>query len=78
MIKKLKQSINEIKLLRNILPICSICKNIRNDEGYYEQIESYFYKNTGVDFSHTICPKCMKEHYPEEYDQNIFEEKEED
>ncbi len=76
LIKKLKQSLKEIKLLRNILPICSICKNIRNDEGYYEQIESYFHKNSGVDFSHTICPKCMKEHYPEEYAQIDFEKKE--
>lgn len=78
LIVKLKQSLNEIKLLRNILPICSICKNIRNDEGYYEQIESYLHKYSGVDFSHTICPECMKAHYPEEYAQIIMEEKEKD
>lgn len=78
LIVKLKHSLNEIRLLRNILPICSICKNIRNDEGYYEQIESYLHKNSGVDFSHTICPECMKEHYPEEYAQIVLEEKEKD
>lgn len=77
LIEKLTGSLNEIKLLRNILPICSICKNIRNDEGYYEQIENYFHKNSGVDFSHTICPQCMKKHYPLEYDQ-IFHEKKDD
>jgi PAS domain-containing protein len=64
----------EIKLLRGILPICSICKNIRNDEGYYEQIESYFHKYSGVNFSHTICPHCMQEHYPKEYE-SIIEKK---
>jgi len=62
-----KEAAEEIKTLRGILPICSICKNIRNDEGYYEQIEGYIHKHTGVDFSHTICHPCMKEHYPEEY-----------
>ena len=65
--RKLEQSLQEIKTLRGILPICSFCKNIRNDEGYYEQIEAYIHKHSGVDFSHTICPECMKKHYPEEY-----------
>lgn len=67
LIGKLQKSLEEIQTLRGILPICSFCKKIRNDEGYYEQIESYFHKHTGVDFSHTFCPTCMKEHYPEEY-----------
>lgn len=53
---ELQNSLDEIKNLRGILPICSFCKNIRNDEGYYEQIEGYFHKHSGVDFSHTICP----------------------
>lgn len=67
LIKKLEKSITEIKTLQGILPICSFCKNIRNDEGYYEQIEGYIHKHSGVDFSHTICPTCAKEHYPKEY-----------
>lgn len=62
---ELQKAIAEVKVLRGILPICSICKNIRNDEGYYEQIENYIHKHSGVDFSHTICPNCMKKHYPE-------------
>lgn len=74
--KKLTAALAEIKTLRGILPICSYCKNIRNDEGYYEQIEAYIHKHSGVDFSHTICPKCMKEHYPEVYD-SIIDKKEE-
>lgn len=66
-VTELQQTLAEVKVLRGILPICSICKNIRNDEGYYEQIEGYLHKHSGVDFSHTICPTCMKVHYPEEY-----------
>lgn len=65
LIKELQQALSEIQDLRKILPICSFCKNIRNDQGYYEQIEGYFHKHTGVDFSHTICPTCAKKHYPE-------------
>ncbi|MBI9086039.1 MAG: hypothetical protein JEZ11_20740 [Desulfobacterales bacterium] len=68
LINELKKVLKEIKTLRGILPVCSFCKKIRNDKGYFEQIESYIHKHTGVDFSHTICVQCMKEHYPEEYE----------
>jgi len=74
LISQLENSLSEVKTLQGILPICSICKNIRNDEGYYEKIEAYFHKHTGVDFSHTICQSCMKKHYPEEYE-SIMEDK---
>lgn len=67
LISELRETLREIKVLRGILPICSICKNIRNDEGYYEQIESYIHKHSEVDFSHTICPKCFEKHYPEQF-----------
>lgn len=70
---KLQKSLDEIKVLRGILPICSFCKNIRNDNGYYEQIDEYIHKHSGVDFSHTICPPCMKKHYPEEYEAIVLE-----
>ncbi|MCB2181937.1 MAG: hypothetical protein KQH63_07920 [Desulfobulbaceae bacterium] len=66
--KELQNRLDEIRTLRDILPICSFCKNIRNDDGYYEQLEAYFHKHSGMDFSHTICPECMKKHYPEEYE----------
>ena len=65
--EKLQKAIDEIDVLRGILPICSFCKNVRNDEGYYEKIEGYVSKHSSVDFSHTVYPTCMKEHYPEEY-----------
>lgn len=66
-IDELQEALSEIHNLRGILPICSYCKSIRNDEGYYEQIEAYIHKHSDVDFSHTVCPACMKEHYPVEY-----------
>ncbi|MCI5121766.1 MAG: sensor with HAMP domain protein, partial [Candidatus Electrothrix sp. AUS4] len=65
LIEQLQKALSEIRVLQGILPICAFCKNIRNDKGYYEQIESYIHKHSGVDFSHTICPDCMKKHYPE-------------
>lgn len=65
LIGELQLAANEIKTLRGILPICSYCKNVRNDDGYYEQIEEYVYKRSDVDFSHTVCPECMRKHYPE-------------
>jgi PAS domain S-box-containing protein len=75
LIVKLQQSLKEINTLRGILPICAHCKNIRNDEGYYEQIEGYIHKHSGVDFSHTICPACLQKHYPEEYESMLLKKK---
>jgi len=50
-----------------MLPICSYCKKIRNDEGYWQQIETYIQDHSTAEFSHSICNDCMKEHYPEIY-----------
>jgi PAS domain S-box-containing protein len=54
----------EIETLRGILPICSSCKKIRDDKGYWEQVDIYIHDRTGVDFSHSICPACFKKLYP--------------
>lgn len=62
-IKRLQQSLEEIKTLRGILPICANCKNIRNDEGYYVRIESYIQKHSEAVFSHGLCPECSDELY---------------
>ncbi|MCI5138339.1 MAG: PAS domain S-box protein [Candidatus Electrothrix sp. AR1] len=74
-LSKQKEAEEEIRTLRDIIPICSLCKNIRNDQGYYEQIEAYIHRYSGVDFSHTICPQCMEKHYPEEYKKIIVKKK---
>jgi PAS domain S-box-containing protein len=60
-------NITEIQTLRGIVPICSFCKKIRNDEGYYEAVESYVSRHSDADFSHTFCPECGEKHYPEVY-----------
>lgn len=61
-----KEDVNE---LRNLIPICSNCKSIRDDEGYYQTIEEYFTKHTDIELSHTVCDKCVRELYPEYADE---------
>jgi hypothetical protein len=55
----------EVKALRGLLPICSYCKKIRDDKGYWKQIEVYIAANSQADFSHGLCPECGIEHYPD-------------
>ncbi len=62
---QLQKALVEIKTLRGILPLCSFCKKIRDDKGYWEQVDVYIYKYSEADISHSICPDCAKEHYPE-------------
>ena len=54
----------ELKVLRGLLPICAHCKKIRDDQGYWRQIESYIRQHTEADFSHGICPQCAESIYP--------------
>jgi len=61
----LQDALKEIKILKGILPICSHCKKIRDDTGYWNQIESYISKHSGADFSHGICPECADKLYAE-------------
>jgi len=56
----LEKSLNEIKVLRGLLPICSYCKKIRDDNGYWSNIEAYISSRSEVEFSHGICPECAK------------------
>jgi Four helix bundle sensory module for signal transduction len=64
---KLKKALDEIKTLRGIIQICSHCKQIRDDKGLWKQIEEYIHAHSEAEFSHSICPECMKRNYPEEY-----------
>lgn len=63
-INNLKNALDEIKVLKGILPICMHCKKIRDDSGYWNQLETYIREHSGADFSHGICPDCLDEHYP--------------
>ena len=55
----------EIKTLSGLLPICASCKKIRDDKGYWNQIEAYIRDRSEAEFSHSICPKCAKRLYPD-------------
>lgn len=57
--------LNEIKVLRGMLPICSYCKKIRDDKGYWNRIETYISEHADVQFSHGMCPDCEKKAYEE-------------
>ncbi len=66
LIDELKKALEEIKTLKGILPICMHCKKIRDDQGYWSQIEKYISENSAAQFSHGICPDCLKKHYADE------------
>lgn len=63
--QELERTINEVKILQGLLPICASCKKIRDDKGYWSQIEEYIAKRSEVQFSHGICPECAKKLYPD-------------
>ena len=64
-IGELRKALDHIRTLQGILPICSFCKKIRDDQGYWRQVEVYVRDHSDADFSHGICPDCMKTHYPD-------------
>lgn len=65
LIVELKDALERVKTLSGLLPICSHCKKVRDDEGYWHEVESYISNHSGAVFSHGICPDCMAELYPE-------------
>ena len=64
----LEKALAEVKTLQGILPICSFCKKIRDDSGYWNQVEVYVRDRSDADFSHSICPDCARKHYADLYD----------
>jgi PAS domain S-box-containing protein len=65
LIVKLQEALAEVKKLSGILPICSSCKKIRDDKGYWKQVERYIGEHSEAQFSHSICPDCIRKLYPE-------------
>jgi uncharacterized PurR-regulated membrane protein YhhQ (DUF165 family) len=65
LIAQLKQTLNEVKTLRGFIPICSHCKKIRDDDGYWTRLEEYLSARSGAEFTHGICPDCLKKQYPD-------------
>ncbi len=64
-IADLQKALAGVKTLTGFLPICASCKNVRDDKGYWKQIETYIRDHTEVEFSHGICPDCAKKLYPD-------------
>ena len=60
LILKLQEALLEIKTLKGFIPICATCKKIRDDEGYWNQLEAYISKHTDAVFTHSICPQCAE------------------
>ncbi|MCP4580746.1 MAG: response regulator [candidate division Zixibacteria bacterium] len=67
--RDLKIAIDKVKTLNGLLPICSSCKKIRDDKGYWNEVETYVKEHSDAEFSHGICPECVKELYPDIYEQ---------
>lgn len=65
LIAELQKALSEIKALTGLLPICAACKKIRDDSGYWRQVEEYIREHSDVEFTHSICPDCARKLYPE-------------
>jgi PAS domain S-box-containing protein len=65
LIAELKDALVSVKVLRGLLPICSCCKMIRDDGGYWQQIESYIRDHSEAEFTHGLCPECLERYYEE-------------
>ncbi|MEN8154594.1 MAG: hypothetical protein ABFR75_11295 [Acidobacteriota bacterium] len=64
LIFELKEALENVKTLSGLLPICSNCKKIRDDKGYWNHLETYIHEHSDAAFSHSICPECEKSIYP--------------
>jgi len=65
LIQELTDALTQVKTLSGLLPICASCKKIRNDNGYWEAVETYVSEHSDADFTHGICPECVQRLYPE-------------
>lgn len=61
----LNRQLDEIKTLRGLIPICAKCKSIRDDSGFWQSIENYVSEHSEAEFSHSVCPECRDELYPD-------------
>ena len=59
-VRSLEEALANVKALQTLLPMCAYCKSIRNDQNYWEKVETYFHEHSGVSFSHSYCPTCYE------------------
>jgi len=64
-VRELKLALEQVRTLKGIVPICANCKNVRDDQGYWNRVETYLNDHTEADFTHAVCPDCMKRLYPQ-------------
>lgn len=64
LIEELQDALSQVKDLKGLLPICAACKKVRDDDGYWSRLEAYLTDHSEIEFSHSICPDCMKAMYP--------------
>ena len=70
LIEQLQAALDKVKQLRGLLPICCFCKKVRDDRGYWSQIELYIRDHSEAEFSHALCPQCAAEHYADVFGAN--------
>jgi PAS domain S-box-containing protein len=71
LLRELQAALTEVKTLQEILPICSYCRKIRNDDNYWDTVEGYISQHTNSRFSHSICPDCYKNEVEPQFDKRI-------
>ncbi len=67
LIHDLQKALAEVRTLQGMLPLCTYCKKIRNDKGYWEQVDEYIANHSAAEISHSICPDCGRRYFPEVY-----------
>ena len=65
LLQELQEALTQVKTLSGLLPICANCKRIRDDQGYWHNLEAYLAHHSDTEFTHGICPECMKKLYPD-------------
>jgi len=65
LIGELQEALSQVKRLSGLLPVCSYCKKVRDDKGYWNQIDAYIEEHSDADISHSICPECAEKYYPD-------------
>jgi len=70
LISDLQAALAKVKVLSGLLPICASCKNIRDEEGYWHRVEEYVSDHSEADFSHSVCPQCARQLYPEYFNKS--------
>lgn len=69
--QELRLAVSEVKTLRGIVPICASCKKVRDDSGYWNAVEAYVQKHTEAEFSHSLCPDCVRKLYPDLHEEAL-------